>query len=152
MADPDIPKGKMEIYIRSQEGETFYVPTLAEGIIHLISNKGYRLSVSHWPEGAGFDKSCYKLVIYRLGNELEVEVRAPGLALFDLSSGKPERTTGKIVWEKGQIPLTPPRFPTDTAKPGIMVVNLNEVLDLPPSSSEARDLFETDEVEVGPEG
>lgn len=152
LSDPNIPKAEVEVYLRSRDGETFYVPTLAERIVHLLSNKGYRLSVTQWPEGAGFDKPCYKLVIYRLDNELEVEVQAPGLAIFDLSSGKPERTIGKIVWEKDKMPLTPFQFPTDTAKPGITVVSLEEVLGLPPSSPpKPEDLFEIDEVKVGPE-
>lgn len=152
LGDSNIPKAQVEIYLRSQEGEIFYVPTLAEGIVHLLSKQGYRLGIYHWPAGAGFDKPRYDLVVYRDGDELEVEVRAPGLALFDLSSGVPKRTTGKIIWEKDEIPLSLPRFPTDTAHPGIEVVSLEEALGLSSLlSPKPEDLFETETVEIGPE-
>lgn len=35
-----------KFYIRSNEGETFYVDSLEEALTHLVSDKGYRLTVS----------------------------------------------------------------------------------------------------------
>ena len=40
LGNSSIPKAEVEVYARDCYGETFYLPTLYEGIQHLLSNEG----------------------------------------------------------------------------------------------------------------
>lgn len=77
LSDPRIPKAEVEIYLRSAGGETFYVASLHEAILHLLSTEGYRVGISEWPDGAGFGRDHYGVTVRREGNDLAVELRAP---------------------------------------------------------------------------
>ena len=78
---PGIPQANVELYLRSAQGETFYVGSLEEGIAHLLSKDGYRLSINCWPNGAGWGlhQRRFGVVIRRLGDELVTELEAPGV-------------------------------------------------------------------------
>lgn len=81
LANPDdagIPLAQVQVYLRSAEGETFYVPTLYEGIQHLLSNQGYRLGVYESPDGNAWSER-YAIVLFRAGDSLGVRLEAPML-------------------------------------------------------------------------
>lgn len=119
MADRGIPKAQVEIYLRSTRGETFYVPTLADGILFLLSREGYRLGISYWPDGAGFRKPEYKITIYRFGDELKCDIIAPMLETW-----KSSKEIGTLRWDLGYQD----RIPTEGGS--IEVVDLAAVLGL----------------------
>lgn len=75
LSDPRVPKAPLEVYLRSAEGETFHVSTLHEGIYHLLSNEGYRLSVYERPDGAA--GPTFGVVIRREGSHLAATIQAP---------------------------------------------------------------------------
>ena len=102
MGDTNIPKARVEIYLRSQDGETFYVPTLYEGLLHLLSNEGYRLSVYEWPDGAGFERDRFAITVYRSGNELSVKLGAPMITEFDKEAR--EVALNRIIWDFSERP------------------------------------------------
>lgn len=79
--DPNIPKASVEVYIRSMDGETFYVGSLAEGLAHLLSKEGYRISITEYPHGAGWgpQNERFGVVIERNGDSLFVSIKAPGV-------------------------------------------------------------------------
>jgi hypothetical protein len=118
LSDPDIPKAEVEIYLRSKNGETFYASSLDEGMLHLLSNEGYRLGISVWPDGAGFDRDCYKITIRRDGNRLTTELIAPMLK-YD-----PRQEPNTIKWDFSEKPAREELGEVE-------VISLNEVLDLP---------------------
>lgn len=143
--DPGIPQVEVEVYLRSSDGETFYVPTLQEGITHLLSDKGYRLTVNTWPQGAGIDKPCYGLKIYRQGQNLSVNITAPGMAFVDPATDDLV-ADNKVVWDDHKTPLEQPIF---ADAPPIEHIDLGEALGLPKPSLE--ELYVEEEVNVGHE-
>lgn len=82
IADPNIPTPRVEVYIRDQGGDTFYVPTLYEGILHLLSNAGSRITISEWPDGPGLMREQFTVRIFREGNQLFTSIDAPCLQAF----------------------------------------------------------------------
>lgn len=74
----ETPKAQVEVYVRSDQGETFYVPTLQEGIHHLLSNEGYRLGVyEDIHKDGSFQR--YAIVVFRGGSNLGLRLDAPML-------------------------------------------------------------------------
>jgi len=87
LSDTRIPKAEVQVYVRTATGETFYLPSLHEGILHLLSNEGSRLGVYEYPDGAGFgpNQHQYAIVVRRDhgvadGATMSVEIRAPMIA------------------------------------------------------------------------
>lgn len=78
--DPNSPKAEVEVYCRDTNGQTFHVPTLYEGILHLLSNEGYRLSVWEWPDGAAVGNERFGITVRRGNKDLVVELAADCLA------------------------------------------------------------------------
>lgn len=79
--DPNIPKAEVQIYLRSKDGEVFHVGSLAEGIAHLLSKDGYRLSIQSWPHGAGWQpqNELFNITIYRMEDWIFAALNAPGV-------------------------------------------------------------------------
>lgn len=79
--NPSIPKTSAEVYVRNRYGQTFHVHSLAEGILHLISNEGYRLSFWEYSEASANDSFPLPsaITVYRDGNELSVRVQSAHL-------------------------------------------------------------------------
>lgn len=70
----NFPMANVEIYIRSNRGETFNTGSLAEGICHLLSNEGYRLSIK--------ELTCdgyWNIQLRRFGDQITCEIHAPML-------------------------------------------------------------------------
>jgi len=84
--DPGVPQTQVEIYIQDNNGKTFYVGSVAEGIAHLLSNEGYRLSITEFPDGKGFGPQNigFGLIVKRHGDNLETYLRAPGASTIQL--------------------------------------------------------------------
>ena len=117
------PKAATEIYIRTREGDTFHTVGLIEGILHLLSTNGLRLTVKEFPEGKEdfYEKPEYAVRIWRGGNDLGVRIEAPMIDPF----GKMD----EIKWKDDYV-LTG----LDTRPKGqIVEESLNKILDLPES-------------------
>lgn len=71
----DFPMASVEIYIRTSNGETFNTGSLAEGICHLLSKEGYRLSIKEYTDDGGI----YNIQLRRFGNQITCEMDAPML-------------------------------------------------------------------------
>lgn len=86
--DPNIPQTTVEIYIRSSTDETFHVDSLAEGIAHLLSNEGCRLTITEYPDGKGTapQNIGFGVVIKRDGDEIQTGLRAPGVFPLDTNT------------------------------------------------------------------
>lgn len=86
--DPNIPQTTVEIYIRSSTEETFHVDSLAEGIAHLLSNEGCRLTITEYPDGKGTapQNIGFGVVIKREGDEMQVALHAPGVFPLDTNT------------------------------------------------------------------
>lgn len=164
LGDTGIPKAQVEVYLRSAEGETFYVPTLSEGILHLLSTEGNRLGISYWPDGAGFHKPEYKITIWRSSNELSCDVIAPML-----ESWKPSSETGRLNWKldyQDRLPASggsvevvdlatvlglvenSKSAKTETEDPEEFVDRIEESLDNPAAGQSPVDSYLFEEVEV----
>ena len=48
--DSSFPTAQLQVYARSRFGETFPLYSLEEGLLHLLSNEGYRLSLWEYSE------------------------------------------------------------------------------------------------------
>lgn len=101
--DPGVPHAEVEVYIRDANNQTFHVPSLFEGLMHLLSNEGYRLSVYEWPDGPGFNHNRVGIVVRRDGNSLSVCLEAdciepykPNEVVFDLKP-KPLRPAAGVT-------------------------------------------------------
>ena len=133
LADPTIPKAQVEVYLRSKDGETFYAPTLMEGILFLLSNQGFRLTVVEWPEGAGISRAEFGLRVYRCGQDLGVQIIAP---MVDPAKG----SISEVVLRD------PPSLPD---QPGtVEVVSLHQVLGIQPPPTDPDDLVEIVDVTI----
>ena len=64
----------VELYIRSKQGETFYVSSLEEAIKHLLSDEGYRLTISP------VRSDTPSIVVRRGSRKLAVNIHADGLS------------------------------------------------------------------------
>jgi hypothetical protein len=126
--DPRVPQTPVEIYIRDSNDNTFYVESLAEGIAHLLSNEGYRLSITEFLDGKGFGSHNlgFGVIIRREGDNLEVSLRAPGVA--------PIGPPNKVILTQSQSPETI----SDTTVEDIEVdESMIRVVSLKPSGKES---------------
>lgn len=131
--DPRIPQVPLELYIRSALGETFHVATLEEGISHLLSTEGYRLTIREWPDGPGFTRDSFAVQIRRFGNKLVASIQAPWVAV--------DSQPGTIKWD-----FTP--WPPLEEQGTIEVISLEEVLGLPPRPESPEEEVEIVEVSI----
>lgn len=137
MSDSGIPKAEVEIYLRSRNGETFYVPSLADGLLHLLSNDGYRLGLYYYPDGAGIGMEAWSVIVYRNGNQLSCKVRAP---MVDSETAE----VGELKWALDRKPLPAAQRGQVTFR------SLEEVLGLAVTDAVPEGLM--DEVEVTIDG
>lgn len=79
-------KAPVEIYLREggkNSGDVFHTFSLREGILHLLSTEGKRLTVKEFPTGEhGVGEPEFSIRVYKFGSELGTQLVAPMLSPF----------------------------------------------------------------------